>query len=142
MNVLKNKRNLLYILCFVGIGISLYLTYTKLTSSSVACINAGCNTVQASKYSEMFGIPIGVFGLGFYFALFTLLFKEQEKLVKILLVWGNLYSLYLTYLELFVIKAICIWCVGSFIVIIVMTIILFNKSRLFRSIENETAQQP
>ncbi len=135
----KNKQLFLYMLCLIGIGISMYLTYTKVTSSSVACINAGCNTVQTSKYSELFGIPMGVFGLGFYFALFTLLFKAKESWAKLLLVWGNIYSLYLTYLELFVIKAICVWCVGSFVVIILMTILLFTK---LKETQNETAQKP
>lgn len=135
----KNKQLFLYMLCLIGIGISMYLTYTKVTSSSVACINAGCNTVQTSKYSELFGIPMGVFGLGFYFALFTLLFKAKENWAKLLLVWGNIYSLYLTYLELFVIKAICVWCVGSFVVIILMTILLFTK---LKETQNETAQKP
>ncbi|MEN9389103.1 MAG: hypothetical protein RLY61_187 [Candidatus Parcubacteria bacterium] len=135
----KNKQLFLYMLCLIGIGISMYLTYTKVTSSSVACINAGCNTVQSSKYSELFGIPMGVFGLGFYFALFTLLFKAKESWAKLLLVWGNIYSLYLTYLELFVIKAICVWCVGSFVVIILMTILLFTK---LKETQNETAQKP
>ena len=139
MEQLKNKQSLLYVLCILGLGISMYLTYAKLTSSSVACINAGCNTVQSSKYSEISGIPVGMFGIGFYFILFTLLFKAKENLAKLLLIWGNLYSLYLTYLELFVIKAICVWCVGSFVVIILMSLLLFVRTK---DTQYETAQKP
>lgn len=137
MELIKNKQKVLYALCVIGIAISLYLTYTKVTSSSIACINAGCNTVQASKYSELFGIPVGVFGFGFYFVLFTLIFKNNFAFSKILLIWGNLYSLYLLYLELFVIKAICVWCVGSFVVIILLSILVFMSKEEQQS---ETAQ--
>ncbi len=128
---INSKQLILYLLCIAGILISMYLSYTKVTSSSIVCGYEGCNKVQSSKYSEIFGIPMGFFGIGFYFTLFALLNKGKTKLAKYLLLWGLVYSTYLTYLEIFVIKAICAWCVSSFVIIILLSILVFtNKGTL------------
>lgn len=123
----NSKQTILYMLCIAGILVSMYLSYTKVTSSSIVCGYEGCNKVQASKYSEIFGIPMGFFGIGFYFVLFALLNKGKAKLAKYLLLWGIAYSSYLTYLEIFVIKAICAWCVSSFVIIILLSILVFTS---------------
>ena len=133
---INSKQLILYLLCIAGILVSMYLSYTKVTSSSIVCGYEGCNKVQASKYSEIFGIPMGFFGIGFYFVLFALINKNKTKLVKYLLLWGIIYSTYLTYLELFVIKAICAWCVSSFVIIILLSILVFtNKGTLPNNVQ-------
>lgn len=124
------KKNILLFFSVVGILISSYLAYTKLTSSSIQCgSHGGCNAVQNSDYSTLFGIPLGVFGMGYYFVLFFVFFTEDikniAKIRSLLVAWGLLFSTYLTYLEAFVIHAYCLWCVGSFVNIILIALIHF-----------------
>lgn len=118
-------KNLLYVLCFIGLGVSMYLVYTKLTSSPIYCRLGDCQKVQNSSYSSLFGIPVSYFGVGFYFLLFVLFYKNYLKLAKIWLAWGVAFSVYLTYLELYVIKAICMWCITSFVVIILAALVTY-----------------
>ena len=125
----KSLKNIVLALCVGGIFVSLYLTYSKLTSTPLLCLDAGCNKVQNSQYSEIFGIPVAIFGILFYFALFILVYKNKLKYAKFWALWGIIFSTYLTYLELFVIDAICTWCVISFIIVILIFILLvFTKS--------------
>jgi len=119
---------LMRLLALAGIGVSSYLAWTHLTNHSVACGQSqGCDTVQQSVYSEVGGIPIALFGLLAYVALLVLMLmrgRVSESLdgyiplaiFGISLV-GVLYSAYLTYLELYVIYAICRWCVTSAVII-------------------------
>ncbi|OGC56586.1 hypothetical protein A3H26_01695 [candidate division WWE3 bacterium RIFCSPLOWO2_12_FULL_36_10] len=118
----------LKILAIIGILISLYLTYVKLTSSPLLCAFGDCEKVQNSKYSQVFGIPVAVFGILYYFILYIML-ERNNKYTKYWLLWGIMYSTYLTYLELFVIKAICGWCVLSFVNIILIYALHYIGSR-------------
>jgi len=119
---------LMRLLCLVGIGVSAYLTWTHLAHQSVACGQSqDCDIVQQSVYSEVAGIPLALLGLMAYVALFALTLLQARipdpwddyvplAIFGISLI-GMLYSAYLTYLELFVIHAICRWCVCSAIII-------------------------
>ena len=115
------------LLSLAGVFIALYLYLHKLgIIGQLACGTGGCETVQLSPYSRFLGIPVPLIGLGGYG---TLLFLSLRALQQPddarwpqLLLWlagiGVGFSAYLTYLELFVIHAICRWCVGSAIVIL------------------------
>ena len=117
-------KKVLIALCILGIGLSLYLTYAKITSSPLYCGFGNCEKVQLSRYSEIAGIPVSVFGIAYYFVLLSLFYySAKKKWLNLLLVWGILFSTYLTYLELFVIKAICMWCVVSFVNIVIISAI-------------------
>ena len=108
----------------VGLVIAGYLAYNKLTNSSIACGPlGGCNTVQASRYSLLLGIPMGLWGV-FAYASVVILWgvgsfgqgpaaQWSRPLLLGLSLFCVLFSLYLTALELFVIQATCTWCVGS-----------------------------
>ena len=94
-----------------------------------------CHTVQSSEYSEIAGIPIALLGLGMYIAIAALVIgrrggPQAVRALPLLPLWtfalaaaGTLYSVYLTYLELFVIDAICIWCVGSALVVTAIAVV-------------------
>ncbi len=110
------------ILALVGLAVSLYLSYSKLLGVPVSCsLLSGCQAVEESKYSEIFGIPVAFLGVLFYMFLIISTFiriseKYQTILTKLIFfatLIGFIYSIYLTYLELFVIFAICIYCVTS-----------------------------
>jgi uncharacterized membrane protein len=124
---------ILPVLAAVGLFASLYLSYVELSHSEAVCGPIGdCNTVQQSPYAYLFGVvPVGVVGIIGYIAILISWFFQQfgpESLRKYfsLAVWGMawfgvLFSIYLTFLEPFVIGATCAWCITS---AVVMTLIL------------------
>lgn len=118
------RCRLISLLALVGIGVSGYLTWAHLANQAVACGQSpDCDIVQQSIYSEVAGVPIALFGLLAYLAL-TGLAMAYGRLPEVMNGYvplalfgislaGVLYSAYLTYLELFVIRAVCRWCVAS-----------------------------
>jgi len=119
-----SRRQTLVLLAAVGIGIALYLTLYKVGVIGVlSCSIGSCETVNTSKWSMLMGIPIAAWGLAAYAALLVVAMagstEAREASVPIarmlvaLAAWSVLFSAWLTYLELFVIHAICIWCVTS-----------------------------
>ena len=119
-----SRRQTLALLAVVGVCIALYLTLYKIGVIGVlSCSIGSCETVNTSKWSMLMGIPIAAWGLAAYAALLVLAMagstEPREASVPIarmlvaLAAWSVLFSAFLTYLELFVIHAICIWCVTS-----------------------------
>ncbi len=112
------------IFSFLGILDSWYLAQHALTNTALYCgIGAlsGCNAVAQSPYSHLFGIPLGVYGVFFYGVVFiasALAYSAPvRRLMQLLFLFGCLgflMSLYFIGLQLFVIDAICIYCVASF----------------------------
>ena len=126
-------------LALAGIFVSLYLTLYKLgVIGELSCSIGSCETVNTSKWSRFLGLPVAAWGLLFYLDVFavalvaTLPRFENERVLSIVLVAesavGVLFSAWLTYLELFVIHAICVWCVTS--AVIVTLILLFSIADL------------
>jgi uncharacterized membrane protein len=114
----------LLLLVIAGLGVSSYLTYTHWANVTIACSGfESCETVNNSEYAEIIGIPVAFLGALFYLALIAaalawLWLRPQGPAWPPMAFWGlaligTLYSAYLTYLELFVIDAICIYCVSS-----------------------------
>jgi len=130
------SKYILLVLSTAGIIDSLYLTYIKLANSSPVCGFAQCEIVQTSRYSEVFGIPIAALGAGYYLILFAGIFKNADYLNKLWILWGIMFSATLTYLEIFVIKAICGWCVLSFVNILMIAIIYFLKRKKTYGLHN------
>lgn len=122
-------RTWLLILILIGIGVSGYLTYVEASQTQAVCGPVGnCNAVQGSKYATLFGIlPVGILGLIGYAAMllaWVLQFFGPANLRRLAAValwamawFGVLFSIYLTFLEPFVIGATCLWCLTSAIVI-------------------------
>jgi uncharacterized membrane protein len=112
------------ILVLIGIGISGYLSYVKLTDVPMVCAGGGvfnCETVQNSAYSRLFGIPIAWLGFGVYVLLAVLLFLERR--IEFLQVYGRiiifgialfawLYSMFLVHIQFNVLQALCMWCLA------------------------------
>ncbi|MEO8608867.1 MAG: vitamin K epoxide reductase family protein [Chloroflexota bacterium] len=118
-------RALSLILVIVGLAISGYLSYVKLTEVPIVCVANSevfnCEVVQNSAYSRIAGIPVAWFGFAVYVVLFGLLLLENRieflRQNGILVMFGItifawLYSMYLVYLQFFVLKALCPWCLG------------------------------
>ena len=115
-------------LAALGVGISGYLTWVHYSGALALCAGAGgCEQVQASRYAMVAGLPVALLGLLLYLGILGLSIaralppSSTSGLVSLALfglaLAGTLFSAYLTYLELFVIQAICPWCVTSAIVV-------------------------
>ncbi|MEA3351376.1 MAG: vitamin K epoxide reductase family protein, partial [Chloroflexota bacterium] len=116
-------------LSVVGLVVAGYLSYVEITRTEAVCGPVGdCNTVQQSPYARLFGIlPIGVLGVSGYVAIlaawaFQHYGPENWRTLAAQGVWamtlfGTLFSIYLTFLEPFVIGATCAWCLASAVVI-------------------------
>src|SRR5262249_50379618 len=108
------------VLCLIGIGIAGYLTYVHYEGIKVLCLSSGgCETVQASRYAKLGGIPVATLGLvGYILILGSLALRgETGRAVGFgFALFGFCFSMYLTYRELFTIHAICQWCVSSAVV--------------------------
>ncbi len=142
----RPSRRLLYALILlgvVGIGISGYLTWAHYDDSVLVCAIGGCETVQASRYSTIGPVPIALLGMAMFAALSGLaglrllrtppLGHETLTLVAWgMLLAGILYYLYLTYVELFVLHAICQWCVITSLVALAMLVI--ESLNLYQSV--------
>lgn len=113
------------LLALCGVGVSGYLTYSKFANTELFCLGEGnpCEVVQTSVYAQIGPIPVALVGLGGYllFALVTALQlrtsgERRRALAGLnfgLALGAFLYSLYLSYLQRFVIGALCTWCVVS-----------------------------
>jgi len=136
----KRLRQFIIVLASIGLLVSIYMTIYKLTDNDAMCIgNGGCSVVNASRYSEVNGIPVALIGVGGYAAILALLFLErrpgffQENGTMILFgvtLVGFLFTLYLIYVEVKLIHALCPFCLTSQTV---MTIIfILSVTRLIR----------
>ena len=125
-------------LALIGILVAAYLTWSHLTNDTVLCAEGGgCDQVRQSTYAEIRGIPVALIGLLGYLIILVALLAERYypplaehslTLAFGLSLVGTLYSAYLTYLELFVIHAICPYCVAS--AIIMLSIFILAVYRL------------
>lgn len=111
-------------LAIAGLGVAAYLAYVETQAVAAVCGPVGdCNAVQTSEYAYLAGIPIGVLGLAGYLAILTVWAwgrRQEDGRAPLLLVamtgGGVLFSIYLTYLEPFVIRAVCAWCLTSAVI--------------------------
>ena len=123
----------------IGLIDSIYLGIVKLTHQEVYCAGSGaCESVNNSPYSEINGIPIAYLGLFAYIIIILLLFLEPRGafwreyspiIVFGMVLAGFLYSIYLTYIEIYVLRAICPYCVVSAVVMLVLFVV--SLIRLF-----------
>jgi len=128
------KRMIVATLALAGIFVALYLFLYKIgVVGNLSCSIGSCETVNLSRWSIFLGAPVAAWGVAFYVVMFVLSVASLQdryaasagmsKLLALASGGGFLFTIWLTYLELFVIRAICQWCVIS--AIIVTTIFVF-----------------
>lgn len=110
-------------LVVLGLLVSIYMTIYKLTSNDSMCLGSGdCHTVNASKYSEVNNIPVAVIGIIGYAAILGSLFLETRNrffkenstmFIFGMSLTGFLFTVWLIYVELVLIRALCPFCVTS-----------------------------
>ena len=130
-------------LALAGIFISIYLTLYKLgVIGELNCSIGSCETVNTSRWSMFLGLPVAAWGLLFYLDVFVVALLgtmprfENEPGMSVALVSqaaiGVLFSAWLTYLELGVIHAICIWCVTSAVIVVIILLVSVADLREIR----------
>jgi uncharacterized membrane protein len=123
------------VLALAGLGVAAYLSYVETQQVPAICGPVGdCNAVQSSAYARLFGVPVGLLGmLGYVLILASWGWQRlrRDRLARLappaifaLSLVGVLFSIYLTYLELFVIQAVCLWCLAS--AVIISLLLLFS----------------
>jgi uncharacterized membrane protein len=123
-------------LIFLGLGVAGYLAYVETQAVTAICGPIGnCNAVQTSEYAYLFGIPIGVLGvIGYLAILATWLWGQwqNDRRVPLILLamtgFGVLFSIYLTYLEPFVIGAVCAWCLSSAVIMTLLMLLVLSPA--------------
>jgi uncharacterized membrane protein len=130
--MLQTNKIWLYsmILSIIGAIDALYLSLVKLAHTEVYCGGSSiCDIVNSSPYSMIKGVPIAFLGLGAYLFLIVILFLEKRKVISLenfvylnfgVCLVGLLFSIYLTYIELFVLHAICPYCFASAVIMLLL----------------------
>ncbi len=106
---------------FSGFLDALYLSIQRFRGVPIICkILEGCNKVASSIYAEILNIPVAYLGVAYYFLIFLLAIwflasknRNTFLLMSVFTVVGFLASIWFVYLQLFVIKAICFYCMIS-----------------------------
>ena len=128
------NRQAIALLALVGFFLALYLWLHQIgVGGELKCGTGGCDTVQASRWARVLGIPVAAYGVVGYAAILAVALaglqpaalerRRPALLLAALATGGVLFSAWLTYLELFVIRAICRWCVGSAVTITIIWLV-------------------
>ena len=124
-------------LVVLGLLVSIYMTIYKVTSNNAMCLGSGdCSTVNASKYSEVNNIPVAVFGVIGYLAILAVhYFENRDRFFKqnsTLMIFGMaltgfIFTVWLIYVEIALLKAICPFCVTSQVAMTIIFIIAVTR---------------
>ena len=121
------RRQAIVLLALVGLLVATYLWLYKIgVLGELKCGTGSCEYVQTSPYAEVLGVPVAFIGVIGYVVLFLAglvglqpTFQEDRRVTRLLAVLATVgfgFTLYLTAIELFVLHAICRWCVGSAVI--------------------------
>lgn len=143
----RNSSNILWVLSVIFVVIAMftsgYLSYTKITNSSVICMESSafdCDAVTSSRWSKFMGIDVAYLGFASYTTLLVLLILEKKVnffkkyglyIIFGLILFDFMFHCYLTYNSLFVLQKACIWCLTThlmaFLMLIVTSIRLWKR---------------
>jgi len=138
------RRQAIVLLALVGLLVATYLWLYKIgVLGELQCGTGDCEYVQTSRYAELFGIPVAFYGVVGYVALFAAglaglqpRFATDRRVaagLAALASVGFAFTLYLTAIELFVLHAVCRWCVGSAVIMTAIWVLSIAQLRLLRS---------
>ncbi|MBI5302057.1 MAG: vitamin K epoxide reductase family protein [Chloroflexi bacterium] len=143
LNDLRRLQVISAVLALIGLLDSIYLLWTKLTQNLIVCGLGECETVQASPYSSLLGVPVSAIGIAGYATLLALagwaFFARDDApvwLTDIRLMCtgvGLFFAVYLSVIELFVLHAICGWCVLQQVAILGILLGLLIERRIERA---------
>jgi uncharacterized membrane protein len=127
-------------LALVGLFVAMYLWFFKLgLIGSLSCKIGGCEKVNTSPWAVFLGQPVAMWGVLYYVAMFMTAFastldrfaddRRAALALVVLAGWGVAFSGWLTYLELAVIHAVCMYCVISAIIVVIVFVLAFVEWR-------------
>jgi len=133
-------RQTIAVLALIGWFVALYLGLHALgIGGELKCGTGGCDTVQTSAWAVLLGVPVAFYGVAWYAAILAVALvglqpawlarRGPTLLLAALATGGVLFSAWLTYLELFVIHAICRWCVTSAVIMAAIWIVTLHALR-------------
>lgn len=134
------SNRLVFIFSLLGLAVASFLLYEYNISGPIVCpTGTGCDIVRASAYSKFLGISIPILGVIFYLTMAVLSVVHSHhlptKIIRILQLLGAMsgvaFGVYLTYLEAFVIKAYCFWCILSFIISIIILLVIVARKTVY-----------
>ena len=124
------------LISLIGLADSIYLTVEHLSGRSVRCtLVSGCSEVLSSQYATVRGFPLAAIGAIAYFVVFSLAtlaafgYKGVDKLLTVIVGAMFLTTLWLLYLQAFVIRHFCQFCLLSALVTITLTVLVFVARR-------------
>ncbi len=137
------------LVALVGLLVATYLSLFKLGYiGTLACSIGSCETVQMSKWATLLGAPVAVWGVVFYIGVLAVSLAglggalvDSRRLSQLLVVmtgFGVLFSLWLTWLELFVIHAICTYCVISAVLVTILFVVSLLDLRDVSAMEDDS----
>ncbi len=138
--IVERRAAVLYglaaLVSLIGLADAIYLTVEHLSGRSVKCtLVSGCSEVLSSSYASFNGLPLAGFGAAAYFVVFSAAtlaafnYKGAGKFALLVSSLMFLFTLWLIYLQAFVIKAFCQFCLLSALVTTVMTILIVMANR-------------
>ncbi|MFN2571568.1 MAG: vitamin K epoxide reductase family protein [Gemmatimonadales bacterium] len=142
-------RQAIALLALVGLFVAIYLWLHALgVGGALKCGTGACETVQTSRWAVFLGLPVAFYGVVGYLAIFGVAIAALRPAALMQRGWGLVllglatvglvFTLYLTAIELFVIHAICRWCVGSAVIITAIWAIAVWGLRSVRSLAPHT----
>ena len=129
---MEYHKGLLFILIAAEIIISANIAYVNYSGSTSCIIGSGCNIIQKSSYSTIFGISISLIGFiafSLYFLIYLLTHHNKIKRNFFLIssIIGSIFAVYFIFLQLFVIKQICTSCMLiDFLMIFILVIAIYD----------------
>jgi uncharacterized membrane protein len=124
----RRLRRLIAVATLIGLVVAGYLTYVHYAELEPICAGrgGGCEKVQNSSYAELAGVPVALLGLVGYALILASLWLPGElgrMCAALLALIGFGFSVYLTWVELFEIDAICQWCVVSAVLMTILAVL-------------------
>lgn len=108
----------------LGLAIAAYLTIIHYSGGQPVCAIAhGCQVVQSSRYASLGGVPVALLGLLAYAALLAALALDRRDAAALIALTGAGFSGWLTYVEVAILEAICVWCVGSALCMAILAVL-------------------
>jgi uncharacterized membrane protein len=119
----RRLRAVVGALAGTGAALAAYLVAVRLGHSALYCPTSGCETVQSSRSSELLGIPVAALGLVSFLAILATSFSRARLAVELgagVALSSLAFAVYLLVVQLAVIHAVCVWCVGSDAIVLLL----------------------
>jgi uncharacterized membrane protein len=120
------------VLALLGAALAGYLVYVRASGGAVACATGGCETVQSSRYAEVFGVPVALVGLIGYLIVLgcAVAAGDLARLAQAMVTLSAfIFSAYLLFVQLHLVGAVCRWCLVSDVLTTALAVVALLRVR-------------